>query len=177
MGARFWYQNDLAGGKREFVLVDAEKGVRERAFDHEKLAAALVEAGMVDAQADRLPIEALQFKLAEQALEFRASNKDWRCDLKTYALAEIKDRKAEAKESGAASLPGNAPRRSGRTGPETAVTFVNRTNEEVEIFWLNTDGQRQSYGKLPAGERKEQHTYAGHVWEAVSSSGRTLGHF
>src|SRR5688500_8743463 len=55
-GARFWYQNDLAGGKREFLLVDAEKGKRERAFDHEKLAAALVEAGMVEAAADRLPI-------------------------------------------------------------------------------------------------------------------------
>ena len=40
-GARFWYQNDLARGTREFILVDAEKGTRAKAFDHERLAAAL----------------------------------------------------------------------------------------------------------------------------------------
>src|SRR5206468_4578152 len=34
-GQRFWYQNDLPGGAREFILVDAERGTRERAFDHD----------------------------------------------------------------------------------------------------------------------------------------------
>src|SRR5947207_1600469 len=38
---RFWYRNDLAGGGREFVLVDAEKATRRLAFDHERMAAAL----------------------------------------------------------------------------------------------------------------------------------------
>src|SRR5262249_49158666 len=28
-GNTFWYRNDLAGGKKEFVLVDAAKGTRE----------------------------------------------------------------------------------------------------------------------------------------------------
>ena len=41
---RFWYCNDLGGGKREFILVDAEDGTRELAFDHVKLAAALAKA-------------------------------------------------------------------------------------------------------------------------------------
>src|SRR5687768_15125622 len=40
-GARFWYRNDLKGGTREFVMVDAEKGTKTPAFDHTKLAAAL----------------------------------------------------------------------------------------------------------------------------------------
>src|SRR5438128_3487920 len=52
-GSKFWYQNDLAGGKREFILVDVEQGRRERAFDHERLAAALREAGDTAAHADR----------------------------------------------------------------------------------------------------------------------------
>ena len=39
--SRFWYRNDLADGKREFILIDAEKGTREAAFDHAKLAMAL----------------------------------------------------------------------------------------------------------------------------------------
>src|SRR6185503_16221300 len=28
-GDKFWYRNDLAGGKKEFVVVDAVKGARE----------------------------------------------------------------------------------------------------------------------------------------------------
>src|SRR5947207_14197582 len=38
---RFWYRNDLRDGAKEFILVDAEHGTRETAFDHAKLAAAL----------------------------------------------------------------------------------------------------------------------------------------
>src|ERR1700712_57685 len=33
----FWYRNDLRGGAKEFILVNAEKGSRQRAFDHDKL--------------------------------------------------------------------------------------------------------------------------------------------
>jgi len=42
---RFWYRNDLAGGTREFVLVDAGRGKRTPAFDHARLAVALGKAG------------------------------------------------------------------------------------------------------------------------------------
>src|ERR1035441_1691233 len=41
---RFWYRNDLKGGAKEFILVDAERGNRQPAFDHQKLAAALSKA-------------------------------------------------------------------------------------------------------------------------------------
>jgi hypothetical protein len=36
---QFWYRNDLAGGAREFILVDTEKGIRLPAFDHARVAA------------------------------------------------------------------------------------------------------------------------------------------
>jgi dipeptidyl aminopeptidase/acylaminoacyl peptidase len=175
--ARFWYQNDLAQGKREFVLIDAREGARKRAFDHDKLAAALREHGIADAQADRLPIEALNFKLADHALDFRASNRDWRLNLVSYGLTEVKNDKPSSSDAKTTSLRGDAPRRSRRTGGETEITLINRTGEEVEIFWLDPDGQRQSYGKLAAGEQKAQHTFAGHVWEAVGRLGRTLATF
>ena len=41
---RFWYRNDLADGKREFILVNASQATRSLAFDHAKLAAALTKA-------------------------------------------------------------------------------------------------------------------------------------
>ena len=40
---RFWYRNDLAGKTKEFILVDAEHGTRQPAFDHARLAATLSE--------------------------------------------------------------------------------------------------------------------------------------
>src|SRR6185369_998708 len=41
---RFWYRNDLADGAKEFIVVDAEHGTRQKAFDHQKLAASLSKA-------------------------------------------------------------------------------------------------------------------------------------
>src|SRR4051812_46835203 len=56
---RFWYRNDLRGGAKEFILVDVEKGGRNAAFDHEKLAAALSKASGGKYQAERLPFDAI----------------------------------------------------------------------------------------------------------------------
>ena len=42
-GDRFWYRVSMGDGS-EFVLVDAAKGTRAPAFDHERLAAALSSA-------------------------------------------------------------------------------------------------------------------------------------
>jgi len=173
-GQRFWYRNDLAGGTREFVLVDAKAGRRDLAFEHAKLAEALKKSGVEDARADRLPIDRLEFQTADGEMLFRAGGKDWRCNLAAYELTEVKDRPAAA-DAAAGGLQAGGPRASSRTGEETELTFVNRTAGEVEIYWLDTAGQRQSYGKLPAGDRKPQHTFAGHVWEIVAADGRSLG--
>jgi dipeptidyl-peptidase 4 len=72
--------------------------------------------------------------------------------------------------------PDAAPRRSARTGEQTELTFINRTTDAVELFWLSTEGERRSYGKLRAGESRAQNTYAGHVWLAVAGS-NTLAAF
>ena len=44
-GSWMWYRNDLAKGEREFILVDLQKGLRQRAFEHDKAATALRETG------------------------------------------------------------------------------------------------------------------------------------
>src|SRR5205814_336388 len=96
------------------------------------------------------------------------------CDLKTYSLAELKDRKVS--DDGKAAALGTDARRSSRNGgDETELTFVNRTGGEVELFWLDTSGQRRTYGKLAVGENKREHTYVWHVWEVLSGDGTSLG--
>ena len=59
--ARFWYRNDLRGGKREFIVVDAIKGSRGPAFDRDKVAAALSKATRKRYTADRLPVDSIDF--------------------------------------------------------------------------------------------------------------------
>lgn len=83
---KFWYRNDLSEGHREFIVVDAVKGRRTQAFDHKRLAAALVKAGVGDASAETLSLAKLKFDNKLRTFTFRAGHRGWHCDLKTYEL-------------------------------------------------------------------------------------------
>lgn len=74
-------------------------------------------------------------------------------------------------------LKRRVPRRSANNGPETNVTFENKTSGEVELFWLNSEGEPISYGKLAPGATREQHTYTGHVWSVSDAAGTALGRY
>lgn len=55
----------------------------------------------------------------------------------------------------------------GASGPSSgpaSVTFVNEFDRPVRLFWVDGDGQAREYGVLAAGARREQSTFAGHVW-------------
>jgi dipeptidyl aminopeptidase/acylaminoacyl peptidase/uncharacterized protein (DUF885 family) len=85
--ARFWYRNDLANKRKEFVVVDAEKATRTPAFDHDKLASALSGAGLADVKGSSLPFDEISFVEDGKAIVFEAGGKTWRCDLGAYAIA------------------------------------------------------------------------------------------
>jgi dipeptidyl-peptidase-4 len=168
---KFWYRNDLSGGAKEFILVDAERGTRAKAFDHEAVAKQIGN----DADAAKLPVEELKFSADGESVTLMGRSKSWQFNLKSGKLQESSAEKAEATSEG---LPaGTRPRPSTRTGPETEITFDNQTSREVEIFWLDEAGARQSYGKVEAGGRKAQHTFSGHVWLVVDERGETRGVF
>jgi dipeptidyl aminopeptidase/acylaminoacyl peptidase len=100
---RFWYRNDLARGAREFVLVDAEAGQREAAFDHKKLAASLTKAAGKDYSAERLPFDSIDFLDDGKAIRFRVGDTTWKCDLSSYECS-----KSDAKSQPAATEPATA---------------------------------------------------------------------
>lgn len=81
---RFWYRNDLRGGAKEFIVVDAEAGKRDQAFDHDKLAASLSKASGTEVKGDHLPFSDIEFVQDGKAVQFEASGKTWRCDLSSY---------------------------------------------------------------------------------------------
>jgi dienelactone hydrolase len=170
---QFWYRIRTGADAHEFILVDAEKGTRQPAFDHKRLAEALVKAGIKESQAARLPIEELALRPDEHSLDFRCAGKRWRCNLETYGLRE----QPQQETAPAPKPPAESPRASTRTGVETEITFANRTAGEIELFWLDLEGQRQSYGKIPPRQERAQHTYEGHVWLVTNSKGEILGVF
>jgi dipeptidyl aminopeptidase/acylaminoacyl peptidase len=173
---QFWYKVRTGPASQEFVLVEAEKGRRQPAFDHQKLAEAFAKKKINAAPADRLPIEQLAFEPAGKYIDLQIGGRWWRCNRENYELSPrpgvspIGDTSRQTLQS----FEGG-PRASLRTGDDTIVTFINRTAGTVELFWLDPEGKRRSYGRIrPSGEH-QQHTYAGHVWLAVDEKGHPLG--
>ena len=88
-GSSMWYCNNLPKGEREFILIDLHKGLRKRAFDHDKLAATLEKENVGKHVGTKLPLEKLSFDLKTQTATFRVNGKWFRCDLKTCQLKNI----------------------------------------------------------------------------------------
>jgi hypothetical protein len=59
----------------------------------------------------------------------------------------------------------------------TAVTFVNRSDEPVKIYWLNFQGRRKLYQYLPPGGRHTQQTFIGHKWLITNLAEQCIGIF
>ncbi len=166
-GAAFWYRVRTGPGKHQFVLVDAEKGRRAPAFDHVKLAEALNAATGRSLSPDALPIDRLAYNTDRTEMTFTLDDQAWR-----WVPADSKLEKTTAPEVKAIEPRRAVGRASVRTGEETEVTFVNRAGEPVELFWLDNEGEKRSYGTIEPGREHRQHTFAGHVWMAVDRSGR-----
>jgi hypothetical protein len=118
---RFWYRNDLKGGTREFVLVDAEKGTRGPAFDHAKLAAGLSKAAEREYRADRLPFDGISFTDDGKAVRFAAAEKTWTCDLGTYECTAAPQKEKDAGGESAAPAVTDPP----ATDGDEVAPFLN----------------------------------------------------
>jgi len=169
---RFWYRVQTGEQSHEFILVDPETGVRRPAFDHGKLAQVLGKVTGQRQRADNLPLSGLDFP-EPNAIAFSAAGKNWRCDLTDYSL--VPETNAPAADGSVRRLAGPHP--SLRTGDETSLDFINRTTNDVKLFWMDPAGDRQFYGVVPAGGEREQNTYAGHVWLVTTGAGDQVAVF
>lgn len=172
---QFWYRNDLADEAREFILVNAETGTRQPAFEHERLATALAKATGKEIRAGRLPIDKLKFtesgsvhKDSIGELQFTSYGKRWKCNLRSYEVRELsKDEQITSR-----LRPHTELHPSIRTGDETSITFINRTVGDVEVYWVDSRGERRHYTTIRTGEQHQQHTFAGHVWLVTDKAGK-----
>ena len=80
----FWYRTTRPNGA-EFMVVDAERGTREPAFDHVRLAASLSNTSGSPYEALRLPFDTIELIKKRSAVQFALEGVIWTCDLKSYA--------------------------------------------------------------------------------------------
>ncbi len=52
------------------------------------------------------------------------------------------------------------------TGGETAIIFINNTDQPVQLHWADSAGLLQAYNTIQPGDCYRQHTFAGHAWVA-----------
>ncbi len=84
---RFWFRDASADGS-EFVVFNPVKQMREPAFDHEKLAAALSKAAGKHYDKAHLPFNRFEYSSGEKSIVFAISGKQWTCDVKGDSCSE-----------------------------------------------------------------------------------------
>lgn len=62
-------------------------------------------------------------------------------------------------------------------GAQVPFSFVNNSQESLQIIWLNYSGSRVTYDILPPGRTYRINTYVGEVWIIADSSASCLGIF
>ena len=167
---RFWYKSDLADGKWEFVLVDPSNSEKRPAFDHTRLAASLSKLLGEAVTADRLPVEDMRVGDALDTITIQVRGTAYAVDPATYELRKSGGAFGDAKPLHPDSAPASSP-----TGTEeTSLTFSNRSNADVALYWVDTGGVRVPYGTIRPGQERTQHTYTGHVWLATKPDGKPI---
>ena len=174
-GGRFWYRVATGPDRQEHLFVDPEQGTREPLFDPVVLAMKLTAASGTTVSADSLKLDALTVELegGRRILRFRHAGKRWRT-----VVPELSLEPDPGPETRLVPTPSQRiPKRSRTTGEETEIILVNRTAEDVELYWLDDQGARRPYGRLRPGAERHQHTFAGHVWLGTDRNGTVLGVF
>jgi dipeptidyl aminopeptidase/acylaminoacyl peptidase len=107
---RFWYRNDLKGGAKEFIVVDALEGKREPAFDPGKLAATLSKATGKEFQADHLPFDRIELVKDGKSIRCQVDDGVWQIELAAYGCSRVPD----SANTSPSPVPAPQARRPGR---------------------------------------------------------------
>ncbi|HEY3411927.1 MAG TPA: DPP IV N-terminal domain-containing protein [Armatimonadota bacterium] len=169
-GNRFWYKSDLPGGKWEFVMVDPSVPAKRPAFDHARLAASLKPILDEPVTADRLPVEDIHIGNTPNAITIQVRGVAYDIDPQSYGLRKSGGAFGDARPLNPAFAPDSSP----TSAEETNLTFANRSNADVALFWLDTDGKRTPYGTILPGQERTQHTFVGHVWLVTKPDGSPI---
>ncbi len=169
---RFWYQNNLSKGGREFVLVDATIGTRTPAFDHADVASRMTQIVGRKISASELPINSLEYADDGMSVLLVGPDGKFRLDLKS---AELLRQESDGKDAVAKLFLPVQP--SGSSSQDTEIVVQNSLTQPVTLHWVDSSGGLQEYGKVAPGETRRQHTFSSHVWLIRKADGTDIGCF
>jgi len=170
---RFYYRRTVKGG-HEWILVEGATQVKQPAFDHAKLAAAIASATSRKATATELPFTTFTFVDNAKSIEFTLGGgpggargaapggpgdaPPWRCALETYTCRQQPPRAGRGGRGGGGGLAGPVrppfeindvePKRSPDGKFDALVNNYNLAIREAgkrEVTFLSTDGSEGGY--------------------------------
>lgn len=163
-GSALWYTS-YAHGQPHYTYIDGATGASRPLFNHQTVAQSL----NLDPKAlnfDRLEVN------ADRALALSASGTQiWSISLNTSTATIAEEAQARRFQLS----PLNEPVPSRVSTLSTAIILKNTLATNLSIFWVDSEGRRQPYASLPAGETRRQHTFSGHTWIAIDEAGKTQG--
>jgi len=56
----------------------------------------------------------------------------------------------------------------------TSITFINKSERTVNIFWIDYQGKRKFYLRLPSGQIHNQPTFLTHPWLITDDNDNAL---
>lgn len=165
----FWYREDAAQGAKSFIQVDTKSGKKTPLFDHALLAQSISKKLGTPIDPNKLPFD----RIADST-----DHKSFRIDTKTPLTIDWKSYEATDKPGADfASLPGFSPqdvRASEGGGERTEIAFVNKSDQKLQIFWLDEGGERRPYKTLDPGDTWSIWTVEGHFWLVANMEGKAL---
>lgn len=174
-GRKFWYRVQTAADSFEYVLVDANAGTRELAFDHAKVSKVL--SGQLNRQVDVTKSRLNGFTISPDAesCSFQYGGRSWSFRIPEGGLI------AES-ESEDTSATGGLPAetrlvRSNSQGERTPIRFANRLSKSLEVYWIRSNGELRRYGVVKPGGEYEISTFVGDSWLLKDPTGRNVAVF
>jgi dipeptidyl-peptidase 4 len=175
---RFWYRNTIPGGA-EFILVDPVRRTRERAFDHERVAASLSVAAGASYTAETLPFLTFDFSSDGRTIELIAVKRNWSCDRQSGTCV---DRGVAPEASRPGAVAPGGPARTHVPSPDgKRAAFVRdhdlwvRDEASGRETRLTTDGTEElAYARNDAGWTRSDTPVV--VWSPDSTKIATFRH-
>ena len=168
---RFWYRHYLPNDRWKFILVNVEKAEPHPAFDHKHLAEKLSQMTGDEVDAEKLPIERLNFTDQKNIIQLYAGQQAWTLNIINGNLRKIT---SEMNVPNSGQLE-NSFRATQRTGEETHITFRNETEVPVQLLWIDHNGYQRHYTSIPVNQEHKQHTFVGHIWLLTDNKKRHFG--
>ena len=162
----FWFKSSDEKGIKTFHLVNPSKKEKSPLFDHDLLRKSLLELKAPADAVTKLDLEQLKVDETTGKVLFFLRGQAYEASTKPWELKKVN------KEMEVLAPIQSIPKTSPKQGVETNLTFENKLDEAIEIFWLSSAGAKVSYGKIKLGEKRPQHTFEHHIWIIQDSKGK-----